>query len=157
MGVFISLEAKLLDGSMEDDLSLHKAPDAEHVQRSLGRHIRELRSQQGWSQEEFAQVCGLHRTYMGHVERGDKNVSLSTVLKVANALGVRLSGLFGRVEGRTASGKASEATLARKRNPAAVGATGGLYVKRLLDELQAQRQALRRVVRDLTKLLVSRT
>jgi len=68
----------------------------DNLQRSLGSRIRELRSEHGWTQEQFAEFCGMHRTYMGHVERGEKNVSLSTVLRVANALGVRISALFGR-------------------------------------------------------------
>jgi len=61
-----------------------------------------LRTQRGWSQEQFADVCGVHRTYMGHLERGEKNVSFSSIVKVANALGVPLSKMFDGLE--TASG-----------------------------------------------------
>jgi transcriptional regulator with XRE-family HTH domain len=42
----------------------------QQIQRKLGDRIRKLRSRKGWSQEEFAAVSGLHRTYIGAVERG---------------------------------------------------------------------------------------
>jgi transcriptional regulator with XRE-family HTH domain len=51
--------------------------------RRLGIRIRELRTQRGWSQEAFADVAGVHRTYMGHLERGEKNVSFLSILRVA--------------------------------------------------------------------------
>ncbi len=66
--------------------------------KSLGRRIRELRVQRGWSQEEFADVCGVHRTHMGHLERGEKNVSFSSLAKVAGALSVPISDLFTDLE-----------------------------------------------------------
>src|ERR1700685_214495 len=62
--------------------------------QKLGIRIRELRTQRGWSQEAFADVAGVHRTYMGHIERGEKNLSFQSMLRVANALGVTLSELF---------------------------------------------------------------
>ena len=117
----------------------------ENLQRSLGRRIRAMRSKRGWTQEQFAEFCGLHRTYMGHVERGEKNVSLSTVLRVANALGVRISALFSRPQDGPAIGVAE---------PAAKSARPGLNrldVSRLVDELQHQRQALLQAVRDLSR------
>jgi transcriptional regulator with XRE-family HTH domain len=117
-----------------------------NLQRSLGRRIRELRSEQGWTQEQFAEFCGLHRTYVGHVERGEKNVSLSTVLRVANALGVRISALFGR-------GK--EPPPQAPATPSVSGVRQGRAdVNRLLQELQFQRKALRQAVRDLSRFLV---
>jgi transcriptional regulator with XRE-family HTH domain len=107
-----------------------------------------LRSKQGWTQEQFAEFCGVHRTYMGHVERGEKNVSLSTVLRVANALGVRISALFGRAQGT-----------APQNPPSKTAAASALHfdrreIDRLLDELQAQRKALRHALRDLGRFLV---
>src|SRR5580658_10270452 len=67
--------------------------------KSLGQRIRELRVQRGWSQEEFAEVCGVHRTYMGHLERGEKNVSFSSLARVAGALSLPISELFTGLEG----------------------------------------------------------
>jgi len=117
-----------------------KSAHVEHVQRSLGRRIRDLRSKRGWTQEQFAEFCGVHRTYMGHVERGEKNVSLSTVLRVANALGVRIPSLFG--------GPAGPADL----QPTVSGRQrSNLNVDRLLDELQSQRDAMRRALRELSR------
>jgi len=66
--------------------------------RRLGIRIRELRTQRGWSQEAFADVAGVHRTYMGHLERGEKNVSFLSILRVANALGITLSELLAGLE-----------------------------------------------------------
>lgn len=58
----------------------------EKAQRKLGTVIRERRKALGYSQEAFAAECGLHRTYMGALERGERNVSLANILKVARAL-----------------------------------------------------------------------
>jgi transcriptional regulator with XRE-family HTH domain len=66
--------------------------------RRLGVRIPELRTQRGWSQEAFADVAGVHRTYMGHLERGEKNVSFLSILRVANALGVTVSELLAGLE-----------------------------------------------------------
>ena len=65
---------------------------------TLGQRIRDLRRQKGWSQEEFADVCGVHRTYMGHLERGEKNLSFRATIRIATALGVALSELYAGIE-----------------------------------------------------------
>jgi len=119
------------------------------LQRSLGRRIRELRSKHGWTQEQFAEYCGLHRTYMGHVERGEKNVSLSTVARVANALGVGIAALFGRLH-ESAGG----APKPRRQATRAGGSPVRWDVIRLLDELAAQRKAMRQALRDLSRLVM---
>lgn len=54
----------------------------------------ELRSDQGYSQEGFAAECGLHRTYMGGIETGKRNVSLVNIEKIARALKVPIRELF---------------------------------------------------------------
>jgi transcriptional regulator with XRE-family HTH domain len=68
--------------------------------RALGQRIRELRTEQGYSQEAFADKCGVHRTFMGTVERGESNLSFQNIAKVATTLGVQLSTLFRDLEGR---------------------------------------------------------
>jgi transcriptional regulator with XRE-family HTH domain len=68
--------------------------------RALGQRIRELRTEQGYSQEGFADKCGVHRTFMGTVERGESNLSFQNILKVATALGVTLSSLFMDIEAK---------------------------------------------------------
>jgi transcriptional regulator with XRE-family HTH domain len=65
---------------------------------SLGLAIRQLRLASGVSQEVFAVRCGLHRTYIGGIERGERNVSFTNLLRIADALDVRPSELMDRYE-----------------------------------------------------------
>lgn len=71
------------------------------VQELLGRRIRGRRELLGVSQEEMAARCGLHRTYYGSVERGERNVALQNIVRISDALGVDPSEL---VEGLTLTG-----------------------------------------------------
>jgi len=66
----------------------------QQIQRQLGDRIRKLRSRKGWSQEEFAAISGLHRTYIGAVERGEKNLTISTIHTLAKTLGTTMAQLF---------------------------------------------------------------
>jgi transcriptional regulator with XRE-family HTH domain len=66
--------------------------------KALGQRVRELRAKAGYSQEAFADVCGVHRTFMGTIERGESNLSFQNLVKVAGALGVTLSQLLSGVE-----------------------------------------------------------
>jgi transcriptional regulator with XRE-family HTH domain len=52
----------------------------------LGKRIHELRAARKWSQEEFAHVSGLHRTYIGQIERGEKNISFDNLSRVSSVL-----------------------------------------------------------------------
>lgn len=61
---------------------------------ALGDAVRQLRSAAGLSQEALAERCCLHRTYVGGIERGERNVSFGNLLKLAQALGVRPSELL---------------------------------------------------------------
>jgi transcriptional regulator with XRE-family HTH domain len=61
----------------------------------LDRRLRSLRETRGWSQEYCAERCGLHRTYIGAVERGERNVTLDTVDKIAVAFGMTGRELLG--------------------------------------------------------------
>ena len=60
----------------------------------FGAHLRELRQQRGLSQERLAELAGLHRTYLGGIERGERNVSLINLVAIANALDLSLTALF---------------------------------------------------------------
>ena len=64
------------------------------VQKALGVRIRELRTKKEWSQEEFADKCGIHRSHMGEIERGETNLTLSTLLIISKQLDVSISALF---------------------------------------------------------------
>jgi len=60
----------------------------------FGRLVRRLRVALALSQEDFADLCGLHRTYIGAIERGEKTISIETASKLAKALHIPLSELF---------------------------------------------------------------
>ncbi|MFM5886976.1 MAG: helix-turn-helix domain-containing protein [Dolichospermum sp.] len=60
----------------------------------FGQKIREERLKQNLSQEELAEKANLHRTYIGMVERAEKNITLMNIEKISNALGVSISELF---------------------------------------------------------------
>lgn len=60
----------------------------------FGQKLRKIRKKQRISQERLAERAGLHRTYVSSVERGERNVSLSTIEKFAHALGVKMSQLM---------------------------------------------------------------
>ncbi|CPR96163.1 helix-turn-helix domain-containing protein [Mycobacteroides abscessus] len=56
------------------------------LQKIVGRNLRRYRKERGLSQEAFADHVGFHRTYMGAVERGERNLTLQTVEKIADFL-----------------------------------------------------------------------
>lgn len=56
--------------------------------------VRALRISKGISQEELADLAGVHRTYIGMIERAEKNITLKNIEKIANALGVKIKDLF---------------------------------------------------------------
>ena len=64
------------------------------IQKRLGERVRELRKEKGLSQEALALACDLDRTYIGGVERGERNISLINIYKIAAALGVAAKELF---------------------------------------------------------------
>jgi transcriptional regulator with XRE-family HTH domain len=64
----------------------------------LGNVLREYRTESRVSQEELGLRTGVHRNYIGGIERGERNPSVTTIATLADALGVRLSELFERAE-----------------------------------------------------------
>lgn len=62
----------------------------------FGDAVRLGRKRLGVSQEDFAELCDLHRTYIGQVERGEKNISFVNILRIAKAIGIKPSQLFGQ-------------------------------------------------------------
>lgn len=63
--------------------------------KKFGLRVRALRLCAGMSQEELAERCGLHRTYIGGIERGERNIGLINVYALADALGEPVTELFG--------------------------------------------------------------
>ena len=66
----------------------------EAIKTAFGKRLRELRAEKGLSQEALALPCELDRTYIGGIERGERNVSLVNIQKIASALGGPLRELF---------------------------------------------------------------
>lgn len=60
----------------------------------FGKRVRKLRSDQDYSQEGFAHACDLDRTYIGGIERGERNVALRNIEKIAKTLGVSVAELM---------------------------------------------------------------
>lgn len=64
------------------------------IAKHIGLRIRSYRTQLGYSQERLAEISGCHPTYIGQIERGEKNPTLESVEKIATALNLSLSKLF---------------------------------------------------------------
>ncbi len=60
----------------------------------FGTNLRKYRNKIGVSQEKFAEMCGLHRTYISDIERFQRSISLENIQKIANALGIEAYKLF---------------------------------------------------------------
>jgi len=115
----------------------------------LGRRVHDLRASKGWSQEEFAHVSGLHRTYVGQIERGEKNISFGNLSKVAGVLGVTLSELLSGLE----DGQATEL----QPNRSGRRSTDHMFrLQKLVKQLRVQQTAMDRVTTLLEGLATSR-
>ncbi|HEJ9136008.1 helix-turn-helix domain-containing protein [Serratia marcescens] len=64
------------------------------LQIKFGQRVRELRKERGWSQEEFADKCGLDRTYVSGIERGVRNPTLEVIGTIALGLDLKINKLF---------------------------------------------------------------
>lgn len=83
----------------------------EDLTQKFGALVRQLRLEKRMSQERLAELCGLHRNYIGAIERAERTPSIVTADKLAKALGTTLSGLFLEVEGHPGvGGDAGEST-----------------------------------------------
>ena len=69
---------------------------SDNIVDTLAYNVRALRKEKGLSQEELANSCGLHRTYIGSVERGERNVTLSTLEVLSEALEVTVIDLLSK-------------------------------------------------------------
>lgn len=64
------------------------------ILEAFGQNVRKFRVEQGLSQEQLADSAGLHRTYIGMIERAEKNITLCNIEKIANALSVNIVALL---------------------------------------------------------------
>ena len=64
------------------------------LQQVVGARIRELRTARGWSQEGFADICEIHRSHMGEIERGEVDIAISTLARLAKGLDMTVSGML---------------------------------------------------------------
>ncbi len=67
---------------------------ARDLKRAFGQRVREFREERGWSQEQMEQHSGLHWTYIGQVERGERNLTLLSIQKIAKGFKVEIVELF---------------------------------------------------------------
>ncbi len=72
--------------------------EKEALAKSFGGLVRRLRSEKGYSQERFAEVCRIDRSYMGMIERGEVSVTLAMIVKLADGLEISLVDLFSELE-----------------------------------------------------------
>ena len=64
------------------------------IQKRFGQRLKQLRLEEGLSQEALAFKCGIHRNYLGSVERGERNIALRNIYAIAEALGITVSKFF---------------------------------------------------------------
>jgi transcriptional regulator with XRE-family HTH domain len=64
----------------------------------FGKTVRELRKERELSQEAFADIAGIDRSYMGHIERGEKSITLTKIYQLTDALSLKPSEFFARLE-----------------------------------------------------------
>lgn len=64
------------------------------IQEQFGERVRYLRKKRGWTQEQLGEVAGRHWTYIGGIERGERNVTLQVAADIARALDVEIGDLF---------------------------------------------------------------
>ena len=68
------------------------------IAKILGQRIRNYRTAKGLSQEKLAELSGCHHTYIGQLERGEKNATVESIEKISSALGISLSTLFEKLD-----------------------------------------------------------
>lgn len=66
----------------------------ENICLMFGNIVRKYRTEKGYSQEKFAEIVGLHRTYISALERGKRSISLENIAKIANGLDIEVYKLF---------------------------------------------------------------
>ena len=73
------------------------------ISKILGKRIRNYRTAMRLSQEKLAELSGCHHTYIGQIERGEKNATIESIQKIASALNISLSKLFEKLDAKKES------------------------------------------------------
>ena len=68
------------------------------IAKTIGQRVRNYRIEKGLSQEKLAELSGCHPTYIGQVERGEKNATLESIEKIASAMNISLAQLFEKID-----------------------------------------------------------
>ena len=68
------------------------------IAKTVGQRIRNFRTQKGLSQDKLAEYAGVHPTYIGQLERGEKNATLESIERITSALKISLSDLFEKID-----------------------------------------------------------
>ena len=150
-GSQLYLSAALFTGCSRQNLKTSKLFVGENLLVLLGNRIRELGVAKEWSQEEFAHVSGFHRTYVGQVERGEKNMSFENLVKIAAVLGVTPSELLSALD--TGASGIQVKRPKRDRDAASKSVHQAHEVEKLLVKLKHQRTALDETLKKLEDLL----
>ncbi len=110
----------------------------------LGKKVHDPRAAKSWSQEEFAHVSGLHRTYIGQIERGEKNISFGNLSEVSSVLGVAMSELLLGLE-------AGDTLVAAPRGPKGGGQE--MKIQKLVRQIRVQQPAAERAIASLEQVV----
>jgi transcriptional regulator with XRE-family HTH domain len=106
----------------------------------LGKRVQDLRGEKGWSREDLAIQCSFHHTYIGQVERGEKNISFENLMRFSRAFGVTVSELLSGLEAEVLTGESrGEGRQSRRK---AKSETAPLHLQALIRRLVAQRTAM---------------
>ena len=117
----------------------------------FGKRVHELRTAKNWSQEEFAHVSGLHRTYIGQIERGEKNISFGNLLKISGVFGLTLSEMFSGLENGV-PGKESRSR-SESGSPKTTNVDHRMFeIQKLVTRLGVQRAAMNQTITILEEL-----
>ena len=117
------------------------------IRARLGKRVRYLRTKLGWSQEKLGEKASLHPTYVGGIERGERNVSLDNLTKLSEAFQITLSELFRFLQ----DGSAGDRALRKKVKE--LLSEQDQAVKKLISELQDNLPVLLDHVEEFSKLI----
>lgn len=124
----------------------------------FGATIRRLRVRAGYSQESFADHVGMHRNYIGTVERGETNITLENIARIAKGLQIPMNALFTELEGNE-SDAASDAAASRTIAGTVVGAVSQqartAHLQPALNRVAEAHQALQDAAQHLQRLAIT--